>query len=58
MLNLFEESQKNNESWQEMKLRHEKDERTADKIAMLLLFFVIAPFVIYMLVEAFDNAAK
>lgn len=54
----YNEMQKNNESWSEMKARHEKDSRTSDTVAMLLLFFVIAPFVIYMIFQALDKAAK
>jgi hypothetical protein len=48
----------NNESWAEMKARHKKDSRTSDTVAMLLLFFVIAPFVIYLIFQALDKAAK
>lgn len=47
-----------NESWAEMKQRQQKESQVSDKVAILLLFFVIAPFVIWLVFEALDKAAK
>jgi len=58
MLNLFEESQKNNESWAEMKARQQKDSRVADTVAMLMVLFVIGPFLVWLIIDAMDKAAK
>jgi len=49
---------KNNESFQEMQARHQKDPRVADTVAMLMLFFVIGPFLVWLIIDAMDKAAK
>lgn len=54
----FDQWPQQNESWAEMKQRHKKDSQFSDKVAMLMLFFVIAPFVIWLMIDALDNAAK
>ena len=54
----FDKSPQKKESWAEMKQRQQKESQVSDKVAMLLLFFVIAPFVIYLIFQALDKAAK
>jgi len=54
----FDKWPQQNESWAEMKQRQQKESQVSDKVAMILLFFVIAPFVIWLVVEALDKAAK
>lgn len=49
---------KNNETWQEMKARHKKDERFANKVAIIVACLILLPYVCYLVVEVMDKAAK
>jgi len=54
----FDKWPKRDETWLDMKQRHEKEKQFSDQVAIMLLFLVIAPFVCYMVIDVLDKHFK